>query len=78
VKPGDRAEYGTPGPHGGDRLGEIQRAQRRYRQDGYWIIPLPLTPGDGCLPDWYPACTVAPWQPQRWAYDARCNTWSRT
>ena len=75
---GDMVEFGTSGPHGRDRLGRIQRAQRRYRQDGYWVIPLSGTIGDGFLPCWYPADMVAPWQPQRWAYDARANIWRRT
>lgn len=78
MKPGDRVEFGTLSPHGGDRLGVIQRAQRRYRQDGYWVIPLSGVIGDGFLPVWYPADMVGPWQPQRWSYDAWRNSWTRT
>ncbi len=74
MRPGDRVETGASG----DRLGEIQRAERRCRQDGYWITPLSLTPGDGYLPSWYPAHMVRPWQPVRWAYDATGNRWVRT
>ncbi len=78
LKAGDRVEYGTFGPGGGDRLGEIQRPERKHRQDGYLIIPLSLTPGDGYLPMWYPADRVQSWQPDRWSCNAARNTWART
>jgi hypothetical protein len=77
LKAGARVEYGTFGPGGGDRLGEIQRAQRQHGQDGYLVIPLSLTQGDGFLPMWYPASRVKPWQRARWSYDAVRNAWSR-
>lgn len=78
MKPGDRVEYGTSGPHGGDRLGEVVQLGRRYKQDCALIRPLSLTPGDGYLPDWYPLHMVQPWHPERWAYNSRRNTWSHT
>jgi len=78
VKPGDWVEYGTSGPHGGDRLGEVVQLGRKNKQDCALIRPLSLMPGDGYLPDWYPLRMVRPRQPERWAYDARPNSWSRT
>lgn len=76
--PGDRVEHGTSGPHGGDRLGEIQREHREYGQDGYLIIPLSGGPGDGTLPSVYPGRMVTPWKPARWAYNAGRNAYERT
>ena len=75
---GDRVEYGTSSPLGGDRLGEVLRLARRYRQDCALIVPLSVTPGDGTLPDWYPLHMVQPWQPGRWACDPVTGNWRRT
>jgi hypothetical protein len=74
----EKVTYGTRGAGSqGDRLGEIIRAERQHRQDGYLIQPLSLTPGDGSLPSWYPAHMVYPYDPVSWEFDPRANTYRR-
>jgi hypothetical protein len=74
---GDRVEYGTSGPAGGDRLGEVVREHREYGQDGYLIRPLSGGPGDDYLPEVYPGRMVQPWKPARWQYNQRTGGFSR-
>jgi len=77
-RPGDRVEYGTSTPQGGDRLGEVVREHREYGQDGYLIRPLSGGPGDGYLLSVYPARMVMAWTESRWAYDLASNSYHRT
>ena len=75
---GTWVEYGTSGPHGGDRLGVIVMEQRQYGQDGYLIQPLSGGADEGTLPSVYPGRMIhGEWQPHRWERRGRAG-WGKT
>lgn len=77
--PGDRVEYGTSGPYGGDRLGVIVFERRQYGQDGYLVQPLSGGADEGTLPEVYPARMIHGYeQPERWEYRRETNRYGRT
>ena len=76
---GTWVEYGTSGPHGGDRLGVIVMEQRQYGQDGYLIQPLSGGADEGTLPSVYPGRMIhGEWQPHRWERRGGHHGWGRT
>jgi hypothetical protein len=77
--PGDKVEYGTSSPYGGDRLGAVVREARQYGQDGYLVQPLSGGADEGTLPSVYPGRMVhGPMQPQRWEYRPATGRYGRT
>lgn len=68
---------GTHVTYGADRgrFGKIQRSERRHGRDGYFVIPLSVTRGDGHGPKWYAEDQVTTEGVDRWSYDLRRNTY---
>lgn len=65
---------------GGSQLAWVLRGERRYRQDGYVILPLNCGTGDPyeIYTEWIPKRFTRFADMSKWAYNPTANRWSKT